>query len=121
MAQVNPRYIETADALIERLEGCGVRITDLSRGLVQGTVVGWLDELPMPHEARQRVFRTQAAASVPVLVAETPGDVLKNTRQSFLRWIVQWTFTIGFKLLGLFTLWTLSLYFDEEPTVGVKK
>jgi hypothetical protein len=121
MAQEHPRYIETADALVERLEGCGVRITDHSRRLVQVTVVGWLEELPMLHEASKCVSRTQATPSVPVLVAETPGDVLKSTRQGFLRWIVQWTFTIGFKLLGLFALWTLPLYFDEEPTLGVKK
>ena len=121
MAQVNPRYIETADALIERLEGCGVHITDLSRGLMRVTLVGWLEELPLMHEARKRVSRTQAAASVPALVAETPEDVLKSTRQGFLRWLAQWTFTIGFKLLGLFTLWTLPLYFDEEPTAGVKR
>jgi hypothetical protein len=120
MAQVSPRYIETADALIERLEGCGVCITDPSRGLVRGTVVGWLEERPLLHEASKRVSPTPGSA-VPVLVAETSGDILKSTTQSFLRWIVQWTFTIGFKLLGLFVLWTLPLYFDEEPTVGVKK
>jgi len=121
MAQVNPMYIETADALIERLEECGVQITDPSRWLMRVTVIGWLDELALTHEPRKRVSRTQAAASVPALVTETRGDVLKSTRQGFLRWIVQWTFTIGFKLLGLFTLWTLPLYFDEEPTIGVKK
>ena len=52
---------------------------------------------------------------------ETPGNVLKRTRQSFLRWMVQWTFCIGFKLVGLFALWALPLLFDERPTVGVKK
>src|SRR2546423_4247581 len=107
MVQVNPKYIETADALIERLEGCGVRITDPSRGLVRVTVVDWLEERPPLREAGKCVSRTQASASVPVLMAETPADVLKSTRQSFLQWVVQWTFTIGFKLLGLFVLWTL--------------
>jgi len=121
MAQVNPSYTEHADALIERFEGCGVRITDHSRRLVRVTVIGWMEELPLLHEERKRVSRAQASAPVPVLVAETPRNVLKSTRQSFLRWIIRWAFTIGFKLLGLFTLWTLPLYFDEEPTVGVKK
>ena len=121
MAQVNPSYTEYADDLIKRFEGCGVRITDHSRRLVRVTVIGWMEELALLHEARKRVSRAQASASVPVLVAETPRNVLKSTRQSFLRWIVQWTFTVGFKLVGLFVLWTLPLFFDKEPPVGVKK
>jgi hypothetical protein len=121
MAQVNERYTEYADALIERLEGCGVRIADHSLRSVRVTVVSWLEELPLFPEARKRVSRTQASASVPGIVAEPPGDVLKSRRQGFLRWIVQCTFTIGFKLIGLFALWTLPLFFDKEPPVGVKK
>jgi hypothetical protein len=121
MAQINPRYTEHADALIERLERCGVRVTDHSRRLARATVVGWLEEFPRFPEARKCVSRTQASACVPGLVAETPGDVLKSGRQSFLQWIVQWTFTMGFKLVGLFALWTFPLYFDKEPPVGVKK
>ena len=107
--------------LSKGLKDAGVRITDHSRRSVRVTVVGWLEEFPLFHEARKRVSRTQTSASVPGLVSETPGQVWKSTRQSFLRWIAQWTFTIGFKLLGVFALWTLPLYFDEEPTVGVKK
>ena len=48
---------------------------------------------------------------------ETPENVLKRTGQGFLRWMVQWTFVIGFKLLGLFALWSLPLLFDERPRV----
>jgi len=118
MAQVSPRYKEHADALIERLERCGVRVTDHSRRLVRATVIDWLEELPLFHEGRKRVSRTQASASVPGVVAETPGDVLKSRRQSFLRWIAEWTFTIGFKLLGLFALWTIPLYFEKESRLG---
>jgi hypothetical protein len=121
MAQVSPRYTEYADALIERLEICGVPVTDHSRRLVRATVVGWLEEFPRFQEARKRVFRTQASAAAPGLVAETPRNVLKSTRQSFLVWIVQWIFSIGFKLVGLFALWTFSLHFDEEPTLELKK
>jgi hypothetical protein len=121
MAQINPRYTENADSLIERLEECGVCITEHSRTLIRETVVRWLDELPLFHEARKRVSRTPASAAVSDLVAETPRNVLKSPRQSPLRWIVQWSFAIGFKLLCLFALWTLPLHFDEEPTVGVKK
>ena len=117
MAQINPRHTEYADALIERFEECGVCITDHSRRLVRLTVVGWLEELPLFNDARKRVSRTLTSAAVPGLVAETPGNVLKSPRQSFLRWMVQWTFFIGFKLLGLFALWTLPLLFDERPTV----
>lgn len=121
MAQINPRYTEYADALIERFEECGVFATEHSRTVVRVTVVGWLEELPLFQEARKRVSRTAAPATVSGLVAETPRKVLKNPRQSLSRWIVQWIFAIGFKLLGLFALWTLPLHFDEEPTVGVKK
>ena len=121
MTQVNPRYTEHADALIERLERCGVCVTDHSRRLVRATVIGWLEEFPRFPEARKRVFRTPASASVPVLGAETPGDVLKRRSRGLLRWIVEWIFTVGFKLVGLFALWTLPLYFDKEPPVGVKK
>jgi hypothetical protein len=84
-------------------------------------VVGWLEEFPRFHEARKRASRTQASASDPGLLAETPGDILKSGRQSFLRWIVQWIFSMGFKLVGLFALWTFSLHFDEEPTLELKK
>ena len=121
MAQVNPRYPDYADALIARLERCGVRVTDHSRRLVRATVVDWLEEFPRVPAARKHASRTQASAFVPGLMAETSRNVLKSERQSFLRWIVQWTFTVGFKLVGLFVLWTLPLYFDKEPPVGVKK
>jgi hypothetical protein len=117
MAQLNPRYTEYADALIERFEECGVCITDHSRRLVRVTVVGWLEELL----ARKRASRLPTPAPVPDLVAETPGNVSKSRRQSFSRWIVHWIFSIGFTLLGLFVLWTFPLHFDEEPTQGVKK
>jgi hypothetical protein len=121
MAQINPRYTEYADALIERFEECGVSLTEHSRKLTRETIVRWLEELPLFHEARKRVSRTPASATVSDLAAETPRNVLKSPRQSPLRWIVQWIFAIGFKLLGLFALWTLPLHFDEEPTVDVKK
>jgi hypothetical protein len=121
MAQINQKYTAYADALIERLEICGVPVTDRSRRLVRATVVGWLEEFSRFQEARKRVSRTPASASAPRLVAETPRNVLKSTRQSFLVWIVQWIFSIGFKVVGLFALWTFSLHFDEEPTLELKK
>jgi hypothetical protein len=121
MAQVSSRYTEYADALIERFEECGVLITDRSRLLIRGTVSAWLEDLLRCHDAGKRAFRTQASASCPGLVAEAPGEVLKSGRQSFLQWIVQWIFSIGFKLVGLFALWTFSLHFDEEPTLELKK
>jgi len=119
---VNPSCTEYADALIQRFEERGVSLTDHSRRLVRLTVVGWLEEFLLLNDARKRVSRTPASAFVrDDLVAETPGNVLKNTRQGFLRWIARWTFFIGFKLVGLFALWTLSLHFDEDRPPGVKK
>lgn len=53
--------------------------------------------------------------------AETQGNILKSTQKRILCWIAHWAFFIGFKLVGLFVLWTFSMLFDEESRLAVKK
>ena len=53
--------------------------------------------------------------------AETQASLWKSTRKRVLGWIAHWVFFIGFKVVGLFALWTFSVLFDEESRLDVKK
>lgn len=58
---------------------------------------------------------------MPLSKTETAGNSVKSPSKRVLCWIVLWVFSIGFKLLGLFALWTFSLLFDEESRLGARK